>query len=107
MSEIDVLSVVEPYVYEDMDDGQPTIPEHRAWHLFTPSVRQVGEARYAFRAALWVSRRHRAQAVPIPTHDLAAATITTLDRKILIVAAYDVRLGGSDVADNEQLISPP
>jgi len=50
-----------------------------------------------------VSTRHRAQAVPIPTHDLAAATITTLDRKILIVAAYDVRLGGSDAADNEQL----
>ena len=75
----------------------------KAWQLFTPSAQRAGEARYAFRAALWVSMRPRAQAVPIPSRDIAAAMITARDRTVLVIAAYDLGLGGSEAADDEQL----
>jgi len=48
----DALSVVEPYIYEDLDTGEPAFPVERKWQLFKPSTKQEGEARYAYRATL-------------------------------------------------------
>jgi hypothetical protein len=47
----DALAVVEPYIYEDLDTGEPAFAVERNWQLFKPSTKQAGEARYAYRAA--------------------------------------------------------
>ena len=44
----DALAVVEPYIYEDLDTGEPAFPVKRNWQLFVPSVRNEGEVRFAF-----------------------------------------------------------
>jgi hypothetical protein len=49
----DALSVVEPYIYEDLDTGEPAFAVERNWQLFKPSTKQAGEARYAYRAAFF------------------------------------------------------
>ena len=66
------------------------------------SEHRKGEARSAFRAALWVSRNHRAQAVPIPSHDMVAAAVSTRGEVLLLVAAYDVKSGSTGDFDDEQ-----
>ena len=66
LSEFDALATVEPYMYEDPESGEPMIPTEKGWQLFVPSVKQAGEARNAFRAALWVSSKHTARAIAVP-----------------------------------------
>jgi hypothetical protein len=34
----DTLSVVEPYIYEDLDTGEPAFPVERNWQLFNPQM---------------------------------------------------------------------
>ena len=79
------------------------MPADDMWQVFTPSTQQEGEARYAFRAALWVSRKHRAHAVSIPSHDIVAAAVSTRGGVLLVVAAYDVRSGRTEDFDDQQL----
>jgi hypothetical protein len=37
----DTLSVVEPYIYEDLDTGEPAFPVERNWQLFNPNPRMA------------------------------------------------------------------
>ena len=60
LASFDALAVVEPYICEDLDNGEPTFPVERNWQLFAPNVRHQGEVRYAYRAAMWVNKRHAA-----------------------------------------------
>jgi hypothetical protein len=87
----DALSVVEPYIYEDVDTGEPAFPVERNWQLFKPSTKQEGEARYTYRASVWVNKRHAAQQVAVPFSDVVAVTIPTNHGSTLIVSAYDVK----------------
>lgn len=104
-ADFDALSVVEPYIYEDLDTGEPAFPVERSWQLFKPSTKREGEARYAYRAALWVNRRHTAQQLAVPSSDVVAVTIPTKHGSALIVSAYDVKSTDGQAANEEQLRS--
>ncbi|KAL1581903.1 hypothetical protein WHR41_09480 [Cladosporium halotolerans] len=105
LADFDALSVVEPYIYEDLDTGEPAFPVERNWQLFKPSTKQEGEARYAYRTAVWVNKRHAAQQVAVPSSDVVAATIPTKHGAALIVSAYDVKSTDGQAANEEQLRS--
>lgn len=60
LANFDALVVVEPYIYEDLDNGEPAFPVERNWQLFVPNVRYEGDVRYAYRAAMWVNKKHAA-----------------------------------------------
>jgi hypothetical protein len=57
----DALSVVEPYIYKDLDTDEPAFPVERNLEWFKPSIKQEGEARYSCRAAVRVNKRHTAR----------------------------------------------
>jgi hypothetical protein len=101
----DALSVVGPYIHEDLDTGEPAFPVERNWQLFNPSTKQAGEARYAYQAALWVNKRHAAQQLAVPSSDVVAATIPTKHGTALTVSAYDVKSTDGQAASEEQLRS--
>ena len=103
----DALSVVEPYIYEDLDIGEPAFPVEQNWQLFKPSTRHEGEARYAYRAALWVNKRHAAQQVAIPSSDMVAVSIPTKRGIAMVVSAYDLKSTNGAAASEEQLRSKP
>ena len=77
----DALPVVEPYIYEDLDTGEPALPVERNWQLFKPSTRHEGEARYAYRASVWVNKRHAAQQTALPSGDMVAVTVSHQSRR--------------------------
>jgi len=66
-------------------------------------MRHEGEVRYAYRAAMWVSKRHAAQQMDLPSGDVVAVTIPTNRGIVLIVSAYDVKSTDGQVANEEQL----
>lgn len=103
LADFDVLSMAEPYIYEDLDTGEPAFPIERNWQMFIPSMQQTGEARYAYRAAMWVNKRHAARQVALPSSDMVAVTISTSHGVALVVSAYDVKLDAGQVASEEQL----
>jgi hypothetical protein len=43
LADFDALAVVEPYIYEGLDTGEPAFPVERNWQLFKPSVKQEME----------------------------------------------------------------
>jgi hypothetical protein len=76
LADFDILTVVEPYIYEDLDTGEPAFPTERNWQMFIPSVRHEGEVRYAYRAAIWVNKRHAGRQVAVASGDIVAMTIS-------------------------------
>jgi hypothetical protein len=105
LADFDILTVVEPYIYEDLDTGEPAFPTERNWQMFIPSVRHEGEVRYAYRAAMWVNKRHAGRQVAVASGDIVAVTIPANHGAALIVSAYDVKPNTSQVANEEQLRS--
>jgi len=103
LADFDVLTVVEPYIYEDVDTGEPAFLVERNWQMFMPSVRQVGAARYTYRAAMWVNKRHPARQVSVPSTDVVAVTIPTRRGVALVCCAYDVKVNDGQAASDEQL----
>jgi hypothetical protein len=101
----DALSVVEPYIYEDLDTGEPAFPVERNWQLLKPSTRHEGEARCEYRAALWVNKKHAAQQVTIPSSDVVAVSIPTKRGIVMVVSAYDLKSTDGQAASDEQLRS--
>jgi len=97
------LAVVEPYIYEDLDTGEPASPVERNWQLFRPSTRHEGEARYAYKAALWVNKRHTAQQVTLPSSDVVAVSVPTERGVAMLVSAYDLKSTDGQTASEEQL----
>lgn len=95
--------MVEPYIYEDVDTGEPAFPAERNWQLFVPDVRHEGEVRYAYRATIWVNKKHAAQQVAVPSSDTVAVAVTTKRGVALIVSAYDVKSTESQAANEERL----
>ena len=90
LSKYAMLAVVEPHLYEDSGTGSAQCGTHRQWQPLTPSVhRQDSHARYAYRAMLWVNTGIQAIQVPIPSYDIAAATIETAGGTVLVISAYD------------------
>jgi len=105
LADLDALSVVEPYIYEDLDTAKPAFPVERNWQLFKPSTKQEREARYAYRAALWVNKRHTAQQLAVPPSDVVVVTIPTKHGSALIVSACDVKSTDGQAASEGQLRS--
>ena len=69
------LATVEPYIYRHPTTEEPTITPSRHWNLIVPSCRREdGHQRHAFRAALWVNKTAKAQAVAVQSHDIVAAS---------------------------------
>jgi hypothetical protein len=92
------LAVLEPYIYQHPQTGEPTISPDRHWQIFTPtSRRQDGHARHAFRAALWVTKRCRTVQIPVDSYDTVAVLLRLQDRALLITASYEPRDGKSAV----------
>jgi hypothetical protein len=87
----DALAVVEPYIYEDLDTGEPAFPVEQNWQLFKPSMKQEGEAHYAYRVALWVNKRHTAQQIATPSSDVVTVTVPTKSGIALVASAYDLK----------------
>lgn len=103
LADFDALSVVEPYIFEDLDAREPAFPLERNWQLFRPSEKEEGEARYAYRASVWVNKKHAAQQIAVPSSDVVAATVPTKHGVTLIVSAYDVKSTDGQAASEEQL----
>jgi ribonuclease HI len=86
------LAVVEPYIYQQPQTGEPTISQDRHWQIFTPTTRrQDGHARHAFRAALWVTKRCRAMQIPVDSYDTVAVLLWLQDKILFIAASYEPR----------------
>jgi hypothetical protein len=66
-------------------------------------MRHEGEVRYAYRAAMWVNKKHAAQQMTLPSGDMVAVTIPTSRGAVLIVSAYDVKSNDGQAANEEQL----
>jgi hypothetical protein len=99
------LAVLEPYIYQHPQTGEPTISPDRHWQIFTPTARrQDGHTRHAFRAALWIAKRVRAIQIPVDSYDTAAVLLKLQDRNLLVVASYDPR-DGSSTAIREAALS--
>jgi hypothetical protein len=105
LADFDALAVVESYIYEDLDTWEPAFPAERNWQLFVPNVRHAGEVRYAYRAAMWVNKRHAAQQAALPSGDMVAVTIPTNRGAAFVVSAYDVKSTDGQLANEEQLQS--
>lgn len=103
LADFDVLTGVEPYIYEDVDTREPAFPVERNWQRFIPSVRQEGEAWDAYRAAVWFQQRHAARQVAVPSSDVVTVGMTTRRGVALIVSAYDVRLVAGQAASEKQI----
>jgi hypothetical protein len=105
LADLDALAVVELYVYENLDTGEPAFPVERKWQLFEPSTKQEREARCAYRAALWMNKKHNAQQFVVTSSDVVAAKVPTKRGAALIVSAYDVKSTDGQAASEEQLRS--
>jgi hypothetical protein len=97
------FSVVEPYIYEDLDIGEPAFPVDRNWQSFRPSTRHEREVRHAYRAALWVNKRHAAQQVAVPSSDVVAVLVPTERGIAMLVSAYDLESTDGQAVSEEQL----
>jgi hypothetical protein len=95
------FTVVEPYVFQHPQTGEPTIPQDRRWQVFVPTTRrQDGHVRHAFRAAVWVNRSYNASAIPTDSHDVAAVLLKLQERSLLVIVGYEARNGVTE-ADRE------
>ena len=102
LSKYAMLAVVEPHLDEDSGTGSAQCGTHRQWQPLTPSVhRQDSHARYAYRAMLWVNTGIQAIQAPIPSYDIAAATIETAGGTVLVISAYDSD-AGEGVAERDR-----
>jgi len=96
LENFDALAVVEPYIFRHPQTGAPTIAQDRRWQIFRPTTtRTDGHARHAFRAAIWVNRRCKAQQIKADSYDVAAVLLHLEGRKLLLIACYEAR--ASDV----------
>jgi hypothetical protein len=90
------LAVLEPYIYQHPQTGEPTISPDRHWQVFTPTTRRPdGHTRHAFRAAIWVTKRYRAIQIPVDSYDTAAVLLCLQNRNLLVAASYEARDGRS------------
>ncbi|KAF4547017.1 Hypothetical protein D9617_69g077960 [Elsinoe fawcettii] len=88
----DVLSLVEPYVYEDPVTNRPTVGTHGEWLIFLPTrIRGGGMMRHKYKSTLWVHTRHHARQVALDSPDLTGALLFLPERTVFVVAAYDPR----------------
>lgn len=104
LADFEVLTVVEPYIYEDVETGEPAVPVERHWRMFIPEETQRTEvARFAFRAAIWVNKRHTARQVSTPSGDIVAVVIPAKESTVLVAAAYDIKRAVGQAENEERL----
>ncbi|GIZ36581.1 hypothetical protein CKM354_000005100 [Cercospora kikuchii] len=97
-SQFAVLAVVEPHLHADPSTGEVRCGSHQKWRPLTPTVhREYGPGQFAYRSMLWVSTSMSTIQVPVPSHDITAAVITTSEGKVLVVSAYDPNEGDSRI----------
>ena len=90
LADFDLLAVVEPHIFGDINTGWPRPGHYTNWQSILPSTyRQDGHIRHSCRAMLWVNTKHKAVPVPVNSYDVAAAIILHNSGPILAIAAYD------------------
>lgn len=86
--------IAEPHLYADRTTGQVHCGSHNRWRSLTPTTeREHGPGHFAYRAMLWVNTATQAVQIPVHSHDVARAMITTWDETVLVIAAYDPNEG--------------
>lgn len=102
------LAILEPYIYEDPNDGQPRTHQHGRWYAMTPSRHRAGVyTRHVFRAMLYFNVCMHARQIPVDDPDIVAATMRLRGMTVLIAAIYDPRsephVGDREAALQEKL----
>jgi hypothetical protein len=102
------LAILEPYIYEDPNDGQPRTHQHGRWYAMTPSRHRAGVwTRHVFRAMLYFNVCMYARQIPVDDPDIVAATMRLRGKTVLIAAIYDPRsephVGDREAALQEKL----
>lgn len=83
-----VLAVVEPHLYADRSTGEVRCGNCNGWTPLTPTVqREHGHGQFAYRAMLWVSTTIQAVQIPVSSHDVAVAMISTSGGTVLVISA--------------------
>jgi hypothetical protein len=104
LKDFDAMTVVEPYIFRHPQTGNPTIAQDCCWEVFRPTItRSDGHTRHAFRAAIWVNSRCRATQISADSYDVAAVLIHLKDRKLLLVASYEVRAAETEAGKEQDL----
>lgn len=95
------LAILELYIYEDPDEGEPRTHQHCQWYAMTPSKHRAGvRTRHVFRAMLYFNVGIHARQIPVDNPDIVAATIGLRGKTVLIAAIYDPR-SEAHVSDRE------
>ena len=90
LKDFDALAIVEPYLYQDIETGEPNPGSYRQWQALMPTTRrQDGAIRHTYRSMLWVNSSNLARQVPVDSHDITAAIIRVQQERILVVSMYD------------------
>jgi hypothetical protein len=104
----DVMTVVQPYIFQHPQTGAPTISQDRRWEVSRPkTIRTNGNARYAFRAATWVNARYKATQIPADSYDVAAVLLHWKDKRptLLLFACYKARAVNIEVVREQDLVA--
>lgn len=102
IKDFQAVAVVEPYIFANPENDEPTIPQDHRWQIYRPTtLRQDVLPRFAFRTAIWVNARCKATQIPAACSDTTAVLIDTGETHLLLVASYEPR-DGVDKAGKEQ-----
>jgi hypothetical protein len=86
------LCVVEPYLFANPENGEPTILQDFRWQIYRPTtIREGVQARYSFRSAIWVNAKDKATQVPIDCPNTTAVILHTGDTHLLLISSYESR----------------
>lgn len=102
IKDFQAITVVEPYVFANPDNNEPTIPQDHRWQIYRPTtLRADVPPRFTFRTAIWVNARCKATQIPVACSDTTAVLLDTRDAHLLLVASYEPR-DGADKAEKEE-----
>ena len=77
--------------------GKSSAMHHRRRPVTLTEQRDHGPGQFAYRTMFWTSTAVPAVQIPVPSHDVAAAVISSLKRWTLVIAAYDPNEGDSGI----------
>ena len=104
IKDFQAITVVEPYIFADPDNNQPTIPQDYRWQIFRPTTFKTDVLpRFAFRTAIWVNARCKSTQIPVECPDTTAVLLDTGDAHLLLVASYEPRDGAGKAEKEEAM----
>lgn len=104
LKDYQALCVVEPYIYANPDNNNPTIPQDSRWQIYRPTKCHADALpRHAFRSAIWVNAKNKATQVPVECADTTAVLIQNGDKTLLLVSSYEPRTDTTRKANEEAI----